>query len=239
MSHEGSQMREENERLRKDHSRGAEQQARIVASLRSEVRFLREELARRVTPAPAKSPTVVPFEAPVISSTSDNPSPSDTPRDTETSPVCPAPPARQSPSELRADDPVRPPLTTIATVSEKKPKKGNRPAFLGAMELCALSVVERPPRQRALFVSKLSPDTATADLKKHIESQNICPLSCRRLKTKYSSYSSFYVTVDEENMQRLNDPSMWPRGCIFKPFRGILHDNMLHPSESVIDSEGV
>lgn len=59
LSDEVSQMREENERLRKDHSRVAEQQARIVASLRSEVRFLREELARRVNPAPAKSPTVV------------------------------------------------------------------------------------------------------------------------------------------------------------------------------------
>ncbi|KAH6922173.1 hypothetical protein HPB50_010390 [Hyalomma asiaticum] len=63
LSDEVSQLREDNERLRKDHSRVAEQQARIVASLRGEVRFLRDELTRRVAPKlgerPAKSPTTV------------------------------------------------------------------------------------------------------------------------------------------------------------------------------------
>ncbi|KAH6920735.1 hypothetical protein HPB50_028279 [Hyalomma asiaticum] len=49
LSDEVSQLREDNERLRKDHSRVAEQQVRTVASLRAEVRFLRNELTRRVT----------------------------------------------------------------------------------------------------------------------------------------------------------------------------------------------
>ncbi|KAL1470848.1 hypothetical protein MTO96_040255, partial [Rhipicephalus appendiculatus] len=47
LSDEVSQIREQNERLRKDHSRGVEQQARVVGSLRGgddEVRFLRDVL---------------------------------------------------------------------------------------------------------------------------------------------------------------------------------------------------
>ncbi|KAH6948213.1 hypothetical protein HPB50_023187 [Hyalomma asiaticum] len=50
LSDEVSQLREDNERLRKEHSRVPEQQVRIVASLRGEVRFLRDELTRRVAP---------------------------------------------------------------------------------------------------------------------------------------------------------------------------------------------
>ncbi|KAH6948032.1 hypothetical protein HPB50_022470 [Hyalomma asiaticum] len=63
-----SQLREDNERLRKEHSRVAEQQVRIVASLRGEVRFLRDELTRRVAPKLgerlAKSPTAGHCESP-------------------------------------------------------------------------------------------------------------------------------------------------------------------------------
>ncbi|KAL1465895.1 hypothetical protein MTO96_043067 [Rhipicephalus appendiculatus] len=101
--------------------------------------------------------------------------------------------------------------------------------------LLVAQIPQRPQRQWAIFVSKLSPDTTSADLKKHIESVDLSAISCRRLKTKYPSYSSFCVTVDEYTSKRLNDPSRWPCGCIFKPFRGILHEDMLHPSECAPD----
>ncbi|KAH6936048.1 hypothetical protein HPB50_012848 [Hyalomma asiaticum] len=51
-------LREDNERLREEHSRVAEQQVRIVASLRGEVRFLRDELTRRVAPKLGERPAV-------------------------------------------------------------------------------------------------------------------------------------------------------------------------------------
>ncbi|KAL1444167.1 hypothetical protein MTO96_007098, partial [Rhipicephalus appendiculatus] len=58
LSDEVSQLREENERLRKDHFRGVEQQARVVASLRGEVRFLREVLTSRTAAVPVKAAAV-------------------------------------------------------------------------------------------------------------------------------------------------------------------------------------
>ncbi|KAH6926769.1 hypothetical protein HPB50_022154 [Hyalomma asiaticum] len=83
LSDEVSQLREANERVRKEHSRVAEQQVRIVASLRGEVRFLRDELTRRVAPKlgerPAKSPTAVQCD---FSVNSDTPVTSDTTHNT-------------------------------------------------------------------------------------------------------------------------------------------------------------
>ncbi|KAL1453517.1 hypothetical protein MTO96_043764 [Rhipicephalus appendiculatus] len=87
LSDEVSQLREANERLRKEHSRVAEQQVRIVASLRGKVRFLRDELTRCVTPKlgerPAKSPSPPTAKSSV---NSDTPATSDTTRNTETLP---------------------------------------------------------------------------------------------------------------------------------------------------------
>ncbi|KAH7934665.1 hypothetical protein HPB51_028968 [Rhipicephalus microplus] len=54
LSDEVSQLREENERLHKDHSRGVEQQARVVASL------LREELTRRTAAVAVTAPVIPP-----------------------------------------------------------------------------------------------------------------------------------------------------------------------------------
>ncbi|KAL3174043.1 hypothetical protein MRX96_011785 [Rhipicephalus microplus] len=60
LSDELSQLREENERLRKDRFRGVEQLARVVASLRAEVRFLREELTRRTAAVAVTAPVITP-----------------------------------------------------------------------------------------------------------------------------------------------------------------------------------
>ncbi|KAL3186146.1 hypothetical protein MRX96_028269 [Rhipicephalus microplus] len=56
LSDEVFQLREENERLHKDHFRGVEQQARVVASLRAVVRFLRDELTRRTAAVAVTAP---------------------------------------------------------------------------------------------------------------------------------------------------------------------------------------
>ncbi|KAL3181942.1 hypothetical protein MRX96_035705 [Rhipicephalus microplus] len=63
LSDEVSQLREENECLRKDDSRGVEQLARVVASLRAEVRFLREELTRRTAAMAVTAPVITPGHA--------------------------------------------------------------------------------------------------------------------------------------------------------------------------------
>ena len=231
LSDEVSQLREDNERLRKDHSRGVEQQARVVASLRAEVRFLREELTRRTAAVAVKAPVKPPAHVTVDPSvTSKQPAFSEQPLSKILSSST-SPPADVDTSERVS---VMPVTASSAAVTEGERKK--KPASFGVMKTSTISVAQRPQRPqrpKALFVTKLSPDTTAADIKKHIASLDLSPISCRRLQTKFQSYSSFYIEVDEETLQRLNDPSMWPLGCLFKPFRGELRDDMLHPSELV------
>lgn len=208
LSEEVSQLREENERLRKDHSRGVEQQTQVVASLRAEVRCLRDELSRRATAMPVKTPADS-GKSPTLTTS--------TPASTRANV-----PVLQRTAERR--DAVSP--RDFASSTEKAPETTQK-----NKKTSALSVAQRQHRPKAIFVSNLSSETTSSDLTNHLKALNISPLSCRRLRTKYQSYSSFHVAVDEEALKRLNDPSMWPMGCLFKPFRGVLHDDMIHATE--------
>ncbi|KAH6941008.1 hypothetical protein HPB50_012029 [Hyalomma asiaticum] len=115
---EVSQLREDNERLRKEHSRVAEQQVRIVASLLDDLRFLRDELTRRIAPklasppSPAKSPTTVQCD---FSVKPDTPVTSDT----ETLPPFTPPPGFQRDWKLRVVDRAE---TSSANVTETSPE---------------------------------------------------------------------------------------------------------------------
>jgi hypothetical protein len=46
-------------------------------------------------------------------------------------------------------------------------------------------------------------------------------LVCTRLKTKFSSYASFHVSVFEDDFP-LTNPAVWPSGCLMAPFYGKL-----------------
>ncbi|KAH6935890.1 hypothetical protein HPB50_011373 [Hyalomma asiaticum] len=121
LSDEVSELREDTERVRKEHSRVAEQQVRIVASLRGEVRFLRDELTRRVAPklasppSPAKSPTTVQCD---FSVKPDTPVTSDT----ETLPPFTPPPGFQRDGKLRVVDRAE---TSSANVTALLMRRGN------------------------------------------------------------------------------------------------------------------
>lgn len=38
--------------------------------------------------------------------------------------------------------------------------------------------------------------------------------------------------------ERLKDPALWPRHCLFKPFRGELHEKMIHAEQQRLDDDG-
>lgn len=105
--------------------------------------------------------------------------------------------------------------------------KSKEPALIGSSDSTGLVVVNPPKRPKLVFVSKLSPSTTAEQLQAHLSSVNVAPLFCHRLKTKYETYASFCVGVDDMYFQRLCDPSTWPSDCLFKPFRGRLHSDMI------------
>lgn len=248
LTDEVTKLREANDRLGRENARAFAQQAGIIASLRAEVRSLRGERLPRadpkpVGPLPPEQPPLplpaacsLPPASPSTAPELDGAPPTPTPRrglhssfaaavaksgGTTSTPeqLTPAPATSAVSPEVHCDD------------SAITNKRSGRAACVGASDSCRISVVQRSKRPRHIFVSKLSPCTTSAQLTEHLSTVHIVPLACQRLKTKYTSYSSFCVTVDEVSFQRLGDPLLWPKGCLYKPFRGKLHADMLCPTD--------
>lgn len=106
-----------------------------------------------------------------------------------------------------------------------------RPLAVGASDGTGCVAIDRPQPTRAIFVTKLLPSTTSELVATHLSSVGAVPTLCKNLKTKYDSYASFYVAVDNACFERLRDPALWPRHYLFKPFRGELCEQMIHAEE--------
>jgi hypothetical protein len=62
-------------------------------------------------------------------------------------------------------------------------------------------------------------------------------LVCTRLKTKFNSCSSFYISVNEEDFPLINNTGVWLSGCLIAPFYGKLTTNQIYVSGSPPASE--
>jgi hypothetical protein len=47
-------------------------------------------------------------------------------------------------------------------------------------------------------------------------------LVCSKLKTEFNSYSSFHISVTEDELSLINDTAVWPSGCLIAPYFGKL-----------------
>jgi hypothetical protein len=54
------------------------------------------------------------------------------------------------------------------------------------------------------------------------EQLSLKKLVCTRLKTKFNSYSFFHISVMEGEFPLLNNPGVWPSGCLIAPYYGKL-----------------
>lgn len=228
-----AELRECNDRLRRENARELSQQTDTIASLRSEVRRLRDELslcALSVRPRGTTPPKPNLAAAACVQSVGAS-------KATVSVSATPLrPPTHLPPRVPAAMTTATPPLSALlptASVNVTSPSSGlratksNDPALLGSSDSTGLVVVNPPKRPKLVFVSKLSPSTTAEQLQAHLSSVNVAPLFCHRLKTKYETYASFCVGVDDMYFQRLCDPCTWPSDCLFKPFRGRLHSDMI------------
>jgi hypothetical protein len=54
------------------------------------------------------------------------------------------------------------------------------------------------------------------------------------LKTKFSTYASFHVLVNEDDFPLINNTGVWPNGCLITPFFGKLTPEQIYsPSTPV------
>ncbi|KAG0442747.1 hypothetical protein HPB47_015626 [Ixodes persulcatus] len=96
-------------------------------------------------------------------------------------------------------------------------------ASVGSAKESKLHVVAKPPRKKALFVSRLHPETTCEEVSKIVgsvlDSQGF---ECTKLASRYDPYTSFHVSVNDEDFEKLVCPDLWPEGCLFRPFLGRL-----------------
>lgn len=74
------------------------------------------------------------------------------------------------------------------------------------------------PRKSYLHVTRLHPDTTTADVVEFLDGK-IMDISCEQIKSKFPEhYSSFKVTINSDDRERAMDPKLWPKGAFVTRF---------------------
>jgi hypothetical protein len=115
-----------------------------------------------------------------------------------------------------------PSLLTITTKSHKA-------TMIWVRSSSSLPIVAKKIRSKALFVSRFSPQVIAHDIEKSLREQlKLASLACTRLKTKFDSYSSFQVSVSEDDFPLINNASLWPSGCLIAPFYGRLSTGQIY-----------
>lgn len=232
LSDQVARLGEDNERLRRESATMAEAHADVVRSLRQEVHSLRGDLVRqRGPPRLAEFPPL-----PTVAAAETKPP---TPLPPISSPCVPPTTTSASPTSVASVSPARPDASppTQQRISEPSAPTVPRRLAVGATDGTGLAAVDRRKSPKAIFVTKLLPTTTSAQVVSHLSSVGAVPILCKRLKTRHDSYASFYIAVDDACFQRLGDPALWPRRCLFKPFRGELHDKMIHAKENRRDGK--
>ena len=108
----------------------------------------------------------------------------------------------------------------------------SRPAMVGARNSSCLPVTTKKPKLKSLFISRLGPDVSASDVETYLQGHlKLASLTCTKLKTKFNSYSSFHVSVMEDDFLLVNDSAAWPNGCLIAPFYGRLSPEQVYVLE--------
>lgn len=112
-----------------------------------------------------------------------------------------------------------------------KNKNKNKPVILCKGPSVSFQPAKKRIQRKAIFVTRVAPDTTTDVIDKHIKSNmNISTAKCTKLKTKYDTYSSFHISFDEHHLEEITNPEIWPEGILISTFMGKLKDDQIHTS---------
>lgn len=95
-------------------------------------------------------------------------------------------------------------------VSNRKLKRKARPPLIIGKST-EISTVEGVEKLKAFHVSRLKPETTSADLYSFL-SKNFTDVKCESLKSRYpESYASFKVLIKSSEMEKVQDATNWPK----------------------------
>jgi hypothetical protein len=113
------------------------------------------------------------------------------------------------------------------------PLRTSRTPLFGNRSGSSLTTVPKKVRTKALFVSRFSPEVTSADVEEYLKEQlELAFLKCTKLKTKYSSYSSFHISGSEDDFYLVNNTNVWPIGCLITPYYGRLSPDQIYSVEN-------
>ena len=70
-----------------------------------------------------------------------------------------------------------------------------------------------------LFITRLHANTSEAGLNEYVRKIAGCRVRTHKLKTKFSTYSSFYIPLSRGSWGILLEASIWPQGVLIKEFK--------------------
>lgn len=78
---------------------------------------------------------------------------------------------------------------------------------------------ERQSRRiTGVFLSRLGPSTSCAQIATRVRRETGLNVNPEKMKSKYDSYSSFYIRAERRDRSILMDGNIWPAGTLVKPF---------------------
>jgi hypothetical protein len=113
--------------------------------------------------------------------------------------------------------------------------KQHRQPLIGVRNCVSLPVVSKKERSKALFILCFSPEVVTVEVEKSLREQlSLNRLVCARLRTKFNSYASLHVLVNEDDFPLDNSTGVWPNGCLLAPFYGKLTPDQMYSSSTPV-----
>lgn len=70
----------------------------------------------------------------------------------------------------------------------------------------------------SVFVTKLAPDLDSETLVKYLKEQLSRDVTCQKIGTEYTHYSSFKVTAECKEVAEMYAPQLWPEGTYVRRF---------------------
>lgn len=115
------------------------------------------------------------------------------------------------------------PSSSVQMSSQRPP----RPApFIGErVSTSNMAVVpQKKVRTKGLFATRFNPSVTIKEIEDYVRSSVplLTTIKFTRLTTKFDSYASYHVEVNDKDFQFVNNPLIWPGGILVKEFRGPL-----------------
>ena len=102
-----------------------------------------------------------------------------------------------------------------------------KPTLCGNNSCSNIKVVEKQTKKKAIFISRLGPEVTVPEMTAYMKERNLTFSKISKLKTKYDSYSSFYIETEEQMFDYLFNADHWPVGCFMSPFYGKLRNEQV------------